>query len=33
MLYIINWIDVIEESWHVKPMSGLELKRHDIDMR
>jgi len=33
MLYIINWIDVIEGSWHVKLMSGLDLKRHGIDMR
>jgi len=23
---VINWIDVIEGSWHVKLMSGLEIK-------
>jgi len=26
MFCIINWIHVIEESWHVKSMNGLELK-------
>jgi len=29
----INWIHVIEGSWHVKLMSVLELEKHDIDMR
>ena len=33
MFCIINWMDVIEESWHVKSMNGLELKGHDIVMR
>jgi len=33
MVCVINWINVIEGSWHVKFMSGLESKRHDIDMR
>jgi len=23
---VINWIDVIKGSWHVKLMSGLEIK-------
>ena len=26
MICIINWIDVIEGSWHVKLMSGLKIK-------
>jgi len=33
MICVIKCINVIEGSWHVKWMSGLELKRHDIDMR
>ncbi|QCD96824.1 hypothetical protein DEO72_LG6g1534 [Vigna unguiculata] len=30
-----SWLerDMLQGSWHVKWMSGLELKRHDIDMR